>query len=75
MGFSDKVGINSQHEIRVSFLEVMKTNYFFAVNQLAEYFRVNPNTIWRRSWATQIPGFKVEKIGKIIKKDIKRLRQ
>jgi excisionase family DNA binding protein len=32
---------------------------FFTVNELAEYFGVNPETIYRRLWAKGIPAYKV----------------
>jgi excisionase family DNA binding protein len=48
---------------------------FFTVNELAEYFRVNPKTIYGRLWAKQIPAFKVGAQWRIAKKDIKWLRQ
>ena len=43
---------------------------FFAVNELAEYFGVNPETIYRRLWAKGIPAFKVGRNWRIAKKDI-----
>ncbi len=43
---------------------------FFTVNQLAEYFGVNPKTIYRRLWAKQIPAYKVGRTWRIAKKDI-----
>lgn len=50
-------------------------NDFFTVNQLAEYFGVNPKTIYRRLWAKQIPAYKVGKTWRIAKKDLKWLRR
>ena len=35
---------------------------FFTVNQLAEYFGVNPRTIYRRLWEKGIPAFKIGRI-------------
>jgi hypothetical protein len=35
---------------------------FFTVNELAEHFRVNPKTIYRRLWAKGIPAFKAGRI-------------
>jgi len=43
---------------------------FFTVNELAEYFGVNPKTIYRRLWAKGIPAFKVGRNWRIAKKDI-----
>jgi excisionase family DNA binding protein len=43
---------------------------FFTVNQLAEYFGVNPRTIYRRLWAKGIPAFKIGRIWRIAKRDI-----
>jgi len=48
---------------------------FFTVNQLAEYFGVNPKTIYRRLWAKDIPAYKVGRTWRISKKDIRWLRQ
>ncbi|MGA2465515.1 MAG: helix-turn-helix domain-containing protein [Thermodesulfobacteriota bacterium] len=45
-------------------------NDFFTVNQLADYFGVNPKTIYRRLWAKSIPAFKVGKVWRIAKKDV-----
>lgn len=48
---------------------------FFTVNQLAEYFGVNPKTIYRRLWAKAIPSaYKVGRVWRIDKKEIKWLR-
>jgi excisionase family DNA binding protein len=43
---------------------------FFTVNQLAEYFGVNPKTIYRRLWAKSIPAYKVGRTWRIARKDI-----
>lgn len=43
---------------------------YFTVNELAEHFRVNPKTIYRRLWAKQIPAYKVGRIWRIAKKDV-----
>ena len=43
---------------------------FFTVNELAEYFGVNPKTIYRRLWAKGIPAYKVGSNWRIAKKDI-----
>ena len=48
---------------------------FFTVNGLAEYFNVNPKTIYRRLWAKQIPAYKVGKTWRIAKKEIEWLRR
>jgi len=48
---------------------------FFIVNKLAEYFGVNPKTIYRRLWAKGIPSYKGGRVWRIAKKDIKWLRQ
>jgi excisionase family DNA binding protein len=53
--------------------EGMKTD-FFSVNQLAEYFGVNPKTIYRMLWAKGIPAYKVGRSWRIAKKDIRLLR-
>jgi predicted DNA-binding transcriptional regulator YafY len=37
----------------------------FTVNRLAEYFGVNPKTIYRRLWAEGIPAFKVGDPGEL----------
>lgn len=50
-------------------------SHFFTVNQLAEYFGVNPKTIYRRLCAKAIPAYKVGMTWRIAKKDIKWLRQ
>ena len=47
----------------------------FTVNQLADHFGVNPKTIYRRLWAKAIPAYKVGRMWRIAKKDIKWLRQ
>jgi len=47
----------------------------FSVNELAEHFRVNPKTIYRRLWAKQILTYKVGRSWRIAKKDIVWLRQ
>ncbi len=43
---------------------------YFTVKELAEEFRVNPKTIYRRLWAKGIPAYKVGRSGRIAKKDI-----
>lgn len=48
---------------------------YFTVNELADHFGVNPKTIYRRLWAKGIPAYKVGRIWRIGKKDIKWLRQ
>jgi len=48
---------------------------FFTVNELAEYFRVNSKTIYRRLWVKQIPAYKVGRSWRIAKKDIIWLRR
>ncbi len=48
---------------------------YFTVNELAEEFRVNPKTIYRRLWAKGIPAYKIGRRWRIVKKDIKWLRQ
>jgi excisionase family DNA binding protein len=52
-------------------------NDFFTVNQLAEYFKVHPKTIYRRLWAKAIPAFKIGGRGnwKIAKKDIRWMKR
>jgi excisionase family DNA binding protein len=45
-------------------------NDFFTVNELAQYFGVNPKTIYRRLWAKSIPAYKVGRTWRISKKDI-----
>jgi excisionase family DNA binding protein len=47
---------------------------YFTVNELAEHFRVNPKTIYRRLWAKGIPAYKVGRRWRIARKDIKWLR-
>ena len=42
----------------------------FAVNDLAEYFNVNPKTIYRRLWAKSIPGYRVGRTRRIAKKKL-----
>jgi len=48
---------------------------FFTVNELAEYFGVNPKTIYRRLWAKEIPAYKVGRTWRIARKDITWLRR
>ena len=48
---------------------------FFTVNELAEYFGVNPKTIYRRLWAKKIPAYKVGTTWRILRKDIMWLRR
>jgi excisionase family DNA binding protein len=48
---------------------------YFTVIELADHFRVNPKTIYRRLWAKAIPSFKVGTRWRIAKKDIKWLKQ
>jgi excisionase family DNA binding protein len=43
---------------------------FFTVNELAEYFGVNPKTIYRRLWAKGTPAYKVGRTWRIARKDI-----
>jgi len=43
---------------------------FFTVNELAEYFRVNPKTIYRQLWSKVIPAYKVGQRWRIARKDI-----
>ena len=50
--------------------EGMKTD-FFTVNQLADYFGVNPKTIYRRLWAKGIPAYKVGRTWRIARNDIR----
>ena len=54
-----------------AFFEVktMKDDYF-TVNELAEHFRVNPKTIYRRLWTKGIPAYKVGQQWRIAKKDL-----
>jgi len=51
----------------------MKQDYF-TVYELADHFGVNTKTIYRRLWAKAIPAYKVGKVWRIAKKDIKWLR-
>ena len=48
---------------------------FFSVNKLAKHFGVNPKTIYRRLWTKGIPAYKVGRVWRIAKKDIKSFRQ
>ena len=43
---------------------------YSTVNELADHFRVNPKTIYRRLWAKAIPAYKVGRTWRIAKKDI-----
>jgi excisionase family DNA binding protein len=52
----------------------MGENYF-TVTELAREFRGNPKTIYWRLWAKGIPAFKVGRLWRIAKKDIRWLRQ
>jgi excisionase family DNA binding protein len=52
----------------------MKIRDYFTVNELAEHFRVNAKTIYRRLWTKGIPAYKVEETWRIAKKEIKWLR-
>jgi excisionase family DNA binding protein len=38
---------------------------FFTVNELPEYFGVNPETIYRSLWAKGIPAYKVGRVWRI----------
>ncbi|MGD0920033.1 MAG: helix-turn-helix domain-containing protein, partial [Thermodesulfobacteriota bacterium] len=51
-----------------SYLERRASMKSFTVNQLAEYFGVNPRTIYRRLWAKGIPAFKIGRIWRIAKR-------
>jgi excisionase family DNA binding protein len=53
---------------------VRKMKDYFSVTELADHFNVNPKTIYRRLWAKGIPAYKVGRIWRIAKKDIKWLR-
>lgn len=70
-----KESSDKPHGIWVYFLEVIKMNDFFTVNELAEHFGVCAKTIYRRLWAKAIPAYKVGGQWRIAKKDIKWLRQ
>jgi excisionase family DNA binding protein len=48
---------------------------YYTVEELADHFRVNPKTIYRRLWAKGIPAYKVGRIWRIAKKEIKWFRQ
>ena len=48
----------------------MKNGDFYTVNELAEYFDVNPKTIYRGQWAKGIPAYKVGRSWRIAKKNI-----
>jgi excisionase family DNA binding protein len=48
---------------------------YFTVNELADHFRVNPKTIYRRLWAKAIPAFKIGAQWRIAKKDIEWLKR
>ena len=43
---------------------------YFTVTELADHFRVNPKTIYRRLWAKGIPAYKVGQQSQIARKDI-----
>jgi len=45
------------------------------VNELARYFNVNPETIYRRLWVRGVPAYKVGRTWRIAKKDIIWFRQ
>ena len=47
---------------------------YFTVIELADHFRVNPKTIYRRLLAKAIPAYKVGRVWRIAKKDIIWLR-
>ena len=47
----------------------MKEDYF-TVEELAEHFKVNSKTIYRRLWAKGIPAFKVGRVWRIARKEI-----
>jgi excisionase family DNA binding protein len=53
----------------------MPESAYFTVNELADHFRVNPKTIYRRLWAKGIPAYRVGRTWRIAKKDIKWLRR
>jgi excisionase family DNA binding protein len=48
---------------------------YFTVNELADHFRVNPKTIYRRLGAKGIPAYNVGRAWRIAKKDIEWLKQ
>jgi excisionase family DNA binding protein len=48
---------------------------YFTVNELAQHFRVSTKTIYRQLWAKVIPAYKVGRVWRIAKKDIRWLRQ
>jgi excisionase family DNA binding protein len=48
---------------------------YFTVDELADHFRVNPKTIYRRLGAKGIPAYKVGRAWRIAKKDIEWLKQ
>ncbi|MGA2465754.1 MAG: helix-turn-helix domain-containing protein [Thermodesulfobacteriota bacterium] len=43
---------------------------YYTVEELADHFRVNPKTIYRRVWAKAIPAYKVGRAWRIAKKDL-----
>jgi excisionase family DNA binding protein len=47
---------------------------FFTVNELAKHFRLNQKNIYRHLWAKGIRAYKVGRIWRIAKKDIKWLK-
>ncbi len=48
---------------------------FLIVNELAQYFGVNPKTIYRRLWAKVIPAYKVGAQWRIAKRNLIWLRK
>ncbi len=45
-------------------------NDLFTVDELAKYFNVNAETIYRGLWAKEIPDFKVGRSWRIAEKDL-----
>jgi len=48
---------------------------FVTVNELADYFRVNPKTIHRRLWSRQLHTYIVGRTRRIAQKDITCLKR
>ena len=44
--------------------------HLFTVNELADHFRVNPKTIYRRLWKRELPAYKVGSQWRIAKSSL-----
>ena len=78
LSHGSKFYMSWQHHARGIFTNgtrATKEEKFMTVNELAQYFRVNPKPIYQRLWAKALPAYKVGRVWKIAPKDLKWLRQ